>query len=178
MSPVLCFTAAEAWDALHGIAENEPLGDNSIYFAEFPPQDKIECDSRMMEKWTKLIKVRSEITKALEIARREKVIGHPLEAEVLLKAEGELADFLKSEWDTVKEISIISELSNLQDDTPEKGIRFTSDEIAGFVIQVQPAPGEKCLRCWLRSTSVGENTEHPEICNRCSDVLVQMNAQV
>lgn len=178
MSPVLCFTAAEAWDSLHCIGENEPLGDNSIYFAEFPPQDKVDCDPRMMEKWTKLIKVRSEITKALEIARREKVIGHPLEAEVLLRAEGELAGFLESEWETVKEISIISELSKLQVDTPEKGIRFASDEIAGFVIQVQPAPGEKCLRCWLRSTSVGKNSSHPEICSRCSNVLAQMDVQV
>ncbi|MGB3225705.1 MAG: isoleucine--tRNA ligase [Desulforhopalus sp.] len=178
MSPILCFTAAEAWGSLYRIGENEPLGDNSIYFAEFPPQDKVDCDPQMMEKWTKLIKVRSEITKALEIARREKVIGHPLEAEILLKVKGELAGFLETEWETVKEISIISELSKLQDDTPEKGIRFTSEEIAGFVIQVQPAPGEKCLRCWLRSTSVGKNAEHPEICNRCSDVLAQTDAPV
>jgi isoleucyl-tRNA synthetase len=177
MSPILCFTAAEAWDVLHGIAENEPLGDKNIYFAEFPPEDKIECDKKMMDKWAKLIKVRSEITKALEIARREKVIGHPLEAEVLVKAEGELAGFLKSEWDTVKEISIISELSKLQDDTPEMGVRFASEEIPGFIIQVQPAPGEKCLRCWLRSTTVGENEAHPGICNRCSDVLTDMAAQ-
>jgi isoleucyl-tRNA synthetase len=131
----------------------------------------------MMDKWAKLIKVRSEITKALEIARREKVIGHPLEAEVLVKAEGELAGFLKSEWETVKEISIISELSKLQDDTPEMGVRFASEEIPAFIIQVQPAPGEKCLRCWLRSTTVGENEAHPEICNRCSDVLADMAAQ-
>ncbi len=171
MSPILCFTAAEAWDSLHGFTENDPLGDNSIYFAEFPPENKIECDVKMMEKWSKLIKVRSDITKALEIARREKVIGHPLEAEVLLKAEGELAEFLKSEWETVKEISIVSELSDLQDDTPQIGVRFTSEDVPGFVIQVQPAPGEKCLRCWIRSTTVGDNAAHPEICSRCSDVL-------
>ena len=42
--------------------------------------------------------VRSEITKALEGARREKVIGHPLEAEVLLQVDGEFGAILKSEW--------------------------------------------------------------------------------
>jgi isoleucyl-tRNA synthetase len=178
MSPILCFTAAEAWDELHGISEKDQLGPDSVYFAVFPPEEKIESDNQMMDKWAKLIKVRSEITKALEIARREKVIGHPLEAEVLVKAEGELADFIKSEWNAVKEISIISELSGLRDDTAEVGIRFTSEEIPGFVIQVQPAPGEKCLRCWLRSTTVGENKEHPEICRRCSDVLATMATQV
>jgi isoleucyl-tRNA synthetase len=177
MSPILCFTAAEAWDALHGMAENGPLTDNSIYFAEFPVTEGIEYDEKMMDKWSKLIKVRSEITKALEIARREKVIGHPLEAEVLLKAEGDLGDFIKSEWATVKEISIVSELSDLSDATPQVGVRFTSEEVPGFTIQVQPAPGEKCLRCWIRSTSVGANEEHPEICSRCSDVLADMAAE-
>jgi isoleucyl-tRNA synthetase len=176
MNPILCFTAAEAWNSLHNIAEKDAI-EKSIYFAEFPPEDNIECDEQMMDKWSKLIKVRSDITKALEIARREKVIGHPLEAEVLLKAEGELAEFLKSEWQTVKEISIVSELSDLKDDTPEIGVRFTSEEIAGFIIQVQPAPGEKCLRCWIRSTTVGENDLHPEICSRCTDVLADIATQ-
>ncbi len=177
MNPILCFTATEAWESLHGIAENEPIGNESIHFADFPPAATIECDKKMMDKWAKLIKVRSEITKALEIARQEKVIGHPLEAEVLVKAEGEMAAFIKNEWNTVKEISIISELSVLQDATPEAGIRFESEEIPGFTMQVQAAPGEKCLRCWLRSTSVGENKEHPEICSRCSEVLSDMASQ-
>jgi|GEM_PF-2018900 len=130
----------------------------------------------MMEKWAKLIRVRSELMKALEIARKEKVIGHPLEAEVLVKAEGELAVFLRDEWATVKEIAIISELSELLEDSPEVGVRYTSEEIPGFEIQVQPAPGEKCLRCWTRSTSVGANIDHPEICDRCSAVISEIKA--
>jgi len=177
MSPILCFTAAEAWDELHRVGDGDSLGSKGIYFAEFPPEEKVECDTQMMTKWAKLIKVRSDITKALEIARREKVIGHPLEAEVLVNAEGELADFLKSEWETVKEISIVSELSDLEEDTPQVGVRYTSEEVPGFTIQVQPAPGEKCLRCWIRSTTVGENTLHPEICDRCSAVLKELEAQ-
>jgi len=177
MNPILCFTAAEAWNSLHKVAEKEAI-DKSIYFTEFPPANKIECDKQMMDKWSQLIKVRSDITKALEIARREKVIGHPLEAEVLLNAEGELADFLKSEWQTVKEISIVSELSDLKADTPEVGVRFSSEEVPGFIIQVQPASGEKCLRCWIRSTTVGEDAAHPEICSRCSEVLAETAAQI
>ncbi len=176
MSPILCFTSAEAWDALHRFKEKDSI-DTSIYFAEFPAATKIECDTQMMEKWVNLIKVRSEITKALEIARREKVIGHPLEAEVLVRAEGELVGFLKNEWETVKEISIVSELSELHEDTPERGIRFTSEEMENFSIQVQPAVGEKCLRCWIRSTTVGETAAHPEICGRCADVLAELEAQ-
>ena len=101
------------------------------------------------------------------------MIGHPLEAEVLLEAKGELRDFLLSEWTTVKEISIISELSELTSTSEDRGVRFVSEELEGFVIQVQPAPGEKCTRCWIRSTTVGETAEHPEICKRCATVMAE-----
>ncbi len=173
MSPILCFTAAEAWNVLNGLGENGPI-EQEIHFVEFSPAKDIACDAQMMEKWAKLISVRSEITKALEMARREKVIGHPLEAEVLVAAGAELGKFLADEWNTVKEISIISELTVLQPDTPMAGIRFVSEEMPGMIIQVQPAPGEKCARCWIRSTSVGTIEAHPAICKRCAGVLAEM----
>lgn len=171
MSPILSFTAAEAWNSLKGLKDNEPL-EKGIYFAEFPKPNEIDCDQQMMDKWAELLKVRSEITKALEIARRDKVIGHPLEAEVLVMADGELAGFLQAEWQTIKEISIISELSVLEEDANANGIRFESEELEGFVVQVQAATGEKCSRCWIRSTTVGDHSEHPEICDRCADVIL------
>ncbi len=173
MSPILCFTAVEAWNALHGLGDNGPI-EREIHFVEFAPAQKIACDEPMMEKWTKLIRVRSEITKALEMARREKVIGHSLEAEVLITAGGELMSFMIGEWNTLKEISIISELTVLQQDSPIAGIRFSSEEIPEMIVQVQPAQGEKCERCWIRSTSVGTIAEHPAICHRCAAVLAEM----
>lgn len=173
MSPILCFTAAEAWNVLRGFGENGPLL-QEIHFAEFAPAKAIDCDAQMMEKWAKLIKIRSEITKALEIARRDKVIGHSLEAEVLIATEGEMVEFLSGHWDIIKEISIISELAVLKKDSPATGIQFTSEEIPGMVIQVHPAKGEKCERCWIRSTTVGTVTAHPAICDRCASVLAEM----
>ena len=176
MSPILAFTAAEAWNSMHGIDEKEPL-ENGIYFLEFPAISEVERDDKMMEKWETLMNIRSEITKALEIARREKVIGHPLEAEVLVHADDELAAFLQSEWNTVKEISIVSELSHLDPAGPKIGSRYASEELPNFLIQVQPAPGEKCERCWIRSTTVGRNSKHPQICKRCVDVVTEIEQQ-
>jgi isoleucyl-tRNA synthetase len=89
-------------------------------------------------------------------------------------AGADMESFLQSEWTTIKEISIISELTVLQQDTPVVGIRFSSDEIPGMVIQVQPARGEKCERCWIRSTAVGTIDAHPTICDRCAGVLIEM----
>jgi isoleucyl-tRNA synthetase len=81
---------------------------------------------------------------------------------------------LENEWQTVKEISIVSELSWLSGEHTEETIKYVSDEIEGFVVHVQPATGEKCSRCWIRSTTVGQNEAHPEICDRCSDVVAEM----
>lgn len=173
MHPILCFTSAESWESLHSVKQNDSL-DKSIYFSEFPETMEVEIAPQMMEKWERLIRVRADITKALEIARTEKVIGHPLEAEVLIQTSGEFNAFCLKEWDTIKEICIVSELSELTGETKEAGIRFTSEEIEDFVIQVQPASGGKCSRCWIRSTAVGANKEHPEICDRCLSVVTDL----
>lgn len=173
MSPILSFTSAEAWNSLNGLKDNAPL-EKGIHFEDFPEPSEMSSDDKMMNKWAELIKIRSEITKALEIARKEKVIGHSLEAEVLLKADGQLDEFLKSEWKTVREISIISELSEIESDTQEDGVVYVSEELEGFTIQVKPAAGEKCARCWIRSTTVGQFPDHPEICDRCAAVVETM----
>ncbi|PHR29037.1 MAG: isoleucine--tRNA ligase [Desulfotalea sp.] len=173
MHPILSFTTAEAWDSLHGRRDIDPF-EGGIYFTEFPEDKEMNCDQSIMDKWGELIKVRSEITKALEIARRDKVIGHSLEAKVLLSVDGELASFIQSEWQTIKEISIISEMAELDLATEETGVRYVSEELPGFVVQVQPASGQKCERCWIRSTTVGENSKHPEICDRCAGVVTEL----
>ena len=172
LSPILCFTAEEAWNSLHCIGQKDPL-EKGIFFVDFPGSIEVPgCDEPMMDKWERLIRIRSEITKALEIARREKVIGHSLEAEVLVKVDDDdFAAFLQKEWQAVKEISIISELSPLADTDKESGIVFESEEIKGFTIHVLAAQGGKCERCWIRSTTVGENPEHPAICERCVGVV-------
>ena len=177
VSPILCFTSSEAWNELHRLDQSDP-DEKGISFAEFPEAVAVDFSPQLHAKWQRLISLRSEITKVLEIARQEKVIGHPLEAEVLLGCEGELHQFITTEWQTIREIAIVSELAELAVDTPIGGVRCKAEEVTGLVIQVQPAAGEKCLRCWVRSTTVGENPAHPGICRRCSAVLAELAAQV
>jgi isoleucyl-tRNA synthetase len=169
MMPVLSFTATEAWESLYGLTEASPLSE-SIFFAEFPPLSAEEVDHTVEIRWSRLIRIRSEITKALEIARQEKIIGHPLEAEVRLQADGELADFLAQEWHTIKEIAIVSVLEK-EDGGTETGVTFASEEVEALVVRVLPAPGQKCERCWIRSTTVGLSSEHLQLCDRCAAVV-------
>jgi isoleucyl-tRNA synthetase len=171
MAPVMNFTAAEAWEYLPQAGNAGKRKSHEVFLQEFPAENEEAIDPELDKKWQRLLEVRSEITKALEGARRDKVIGHPLEAKVLVKTTGALAEFLEDKWDTLKMISIISELS--QEDILEGNI-YTSEELPELQVSVLPASGEKCERCWLRSESVGDDDGHPELCSRCTTVVAQL----
>jgi isoleucyl-tRNA synthetase len=178
MSPILSFTASEAWDALHARDQNAPL-DGSIFFSDFPePNDANLLDDEAEQRWKKLVRVRSEITRALEKARAEKIIGHPLEAHLLLAPTGELADFIEANQQMLKEISIVSELEVVDHDQFGDLIPLQSEEIEGLFIGVKAASGEKCERCWTRSATVGAAEAHPSICRRCLEVVQTLDLQV
>ena len=177
MSPILSFTASEAWDALHARDQNAPL-DGSIFFSDFPePNDANLLDDEAEQRWKKLVRVRSEITRALEKARAEKIIGHPLEAHLLLAPTGELADFIEANQQMLKEISIVSELEVIDHDRFGDLMPLQSEEIEGLFIGVKAASGEKCERCWTRSATVGSAEAHPSICQRCLEVVQTLALQ-
>ena len=44
-------------------------------------------------------------------------------------------------------------------------------EATEFSVEVAIADGEKCERCWMYSTTVGEDKENPTICHKCSEAL-------
>ena len=108
------------------------------------------------------------MTKALEIARRDKVIGHSLEAEVVVAAGGELGEFLAANWETLQSVAIVSRME-LMASLPEPG--FVSTELPELSVLVGSARGEKCERCWLRSEELGSDAEHPSLCPRCTAVV-------
>jgi isoleucyl-tRNA synthetase len=126
------------------------------------------ADKPLAEKWDKVLRVRGELTKALEIARRDKVIGHSLEAEVVVAAGGELGEFLTANWETLQSVAIVSRME-LMGSLPEPG--FVSTELPELAVLVRSARGEKCERCWLRSEKLGSDTEHPTLCPRCTAVV-------
>jgi isoleucyl-tRNA synthetase len=177
MTPVLSFTAAEAWESLHGLAPDAPL-DQGVFFVQFPALHPERRDLELEQRWEKLVTVRSEITRALEGARQEKVIGHPLEAEVLLQVNGEWAEFIGREWQTIQEICIVSELTPCADFAVLDHVPLVSKEVPGLSVAVRQAPGDKCDRCWIRSTTVGQDQAHPQLCSRCSLVVAEMDLGV
>lgn len=166
MTPVLSFTMAEVWSYLPPDAEREA----NPFVAGFAPFRDEYLQPDLEKRWERLLEIRSEVTRVLEHARRDKIIGHSLEAEVRLAADGELSDFLKENWSQLETISIVSAMH--QTEQAEAG--SVESEIPGLSILVKPARGEKCERCWIRSETVGRNSSHPEICERCSGVMAEI----
>ncbi|GAH08179.1 unnamed protein product, partial [marine sediment metagenome] len=40
-----------------------------------------------------------------------------------------------------------------------------------IAVRVMKADGEKCMRCWVFSETVGQFSDHPSICNKCYGIL-------
>jgi isoleucyl-tRNA synthetase len=163
MAPVLSFTAEEAWSHLpHRTGE-------TIHLERFPEIEPTLQDDALNDRWQIILTLRSEVTRALEGARQAKVIGHPLDAVVKLALPEALGEGFAGQEDLLRSVFIVSgvvfapaaDLVN-----PIEG-----QEIQGLRVQIEPASGSKCERCWVRSEKVGQFTDHPAICDRCYSVV-------
>ena len=124
-------------------------------------------------RWDAAMALRTDVNKALEIARSEKRIGKSLEAAVTLYFDGQEAQALWNGplggFDTadLETICIVSHV----DAVLGSGQGYQGECIPGLTVQVEPAAGTKCARCWKYDPHVGENGEHPELCPRCAAVV-------
>jgi isoleucyl-tRNA synthetase len=165
MAPILPFTAEEIWQHMMAAPDRVP----SVHLAQLPALQPERMDAPLAERWEQLLVVRGEVTKALESARAQKRIGHALDAAVTISVDDGLYDRLARYAEELRSIFIVS-AAELVKNQPLEGA-FESTEIKGLKVRVQPAAGEKCHRCWVHETSVGQNPEHPTICARCTQAL-------
>jgi isoleucyl-tRNA synthetase len=169
MAPILPFTAEEIWKYM----PVWPGKEESVHQAALPAVAEAYRDDALAGKWQKILDVRAEATKALEEARAGKRIGHALDAGVTISAEKDLYDGLFPYRDELRTILIVSRADLIQ--AGKLSDAYESAEIPGLFIRVEPAPGDKCERCWVHDPSVGKVSEHPTICRRCEDALQRMD---
>ena len=165
MAPILVFTAEEVWQHLPAF----PGKAASVHLTQLPEPVAAYEDEALEERWARVLEVRGEVNRALEIARVDKVVGHSLDAKVSLSLPGQLRDLLGGQEELLSQVFIVSKVSLTQADDIKDGIEAVA--IPGLVIQVRPAPGAKCARCWVHREGVGGHREHPEICSRCREEL-------
>jgi len=167
MAPVLSFTADEIWQHMDG--KERPL---SVHADCFTPVNDEYRDPELEKVWEQIISVRKEVTRILEMARKEKRIGHSLDASVRLGISSELRDILINYEDQLKSLIIVSSVELVDIGQMEGG--HESETLSGLKVEVSPSTDPKCERCWIHDPSIGDDTHYPTICKRCRDVLKEI----
>lgn len=170
IAPILTFTSEEMWKYLTK-EDDAPI---SVQMVNMPEVNNEYINGDLADKWDKILDIREKVSKELEIARQKKVIGHSLNAAVELYPDEEIYDFLKQVEDQLSTIFIVSSatLYEPQVSIPEDAGKAEDMPLA---IRVTAAPGEKCERCWTFSQAVGNDTDHPTLCHRCSTVVTNLS---
>ena len=166
-APILAFTCDEIWQAMPHRSGDDTR--NVVLNEMVRPYTAYALDEAAMQKWDTLIALRNDVNGVLETARADKRIGKALEAHVALYAEDEAS---RAALEAVKkldlaELFIVSDVL-LENGAPkEENVCGTGANFPGMRIEVLPAAGEKCPRCWMHSTEA--NAEG--LCPRCARVV-------
>ena len=167
VAPVLSFTAEEMWGYL---AKTMPGSAESVFLAGLPRADEAFIDEALEAKWARLIAVRDEVNKALELKKQAKFVGSGLETRLLLSLPSEYCDVFAEYRQFLPALFIVSAVDLASADGMTSDA-FVSAEIPGLAVEVTKALGQKCERCWNWSEKVGTFADHPQICERCHPVV-------
>lgn len=161
LSPILVFTTDEAWEHFYSI--NKKI---SIHLEHFPEIPEFWNNPKINDQFDKLIEIREETQRALEDSRRNKIIGHSLDAQVIIYINENLKPVIASFFEELREIFIVSQI-----EIKDKGIGKYNGVNIPISIDVKKAEGHKCERCWVYSITVGEDEKHKTLCKRCVDII-------
>ncbi len=171
--PILSFTTDEVWQAL-GTED----GAGSVHESEWPEKNSELIDEIAIKDWDDFLLLRDPVMRELEEKREAKVIGSSLEAKVELAAgDLNLEDFLKRLEKDLAFALVVSEVKILpKEDLVKEASRVSVTFPNGgkehlLTLAVALAEGKKCVRCWNYSTAVGSDTGHPELCQKCLEVV-------
>ena len=158
MSPILSFTAQEAWPLIPEQSEKY------VFTAEWYDIPVPSTANLISEAdWQTLITVKSAVNKQIETARNAKLIGSNLSAKVELWANAELKTVLDQFADELRFVLITSTVI-VKDFDAAQG---EATDLDGLRVQVSAAEGEKCVRCWHVLPDVNTHSAHLGLCARC-----------
>ena len=170
LAPIMSFTCEEVWPYLPKVAGRP----HSVHIATFPSAAEIlgaplaESETKSGDDWTTLRSVRDDVLKALEEARNNKLIGTGLEAQVAITTSDPVYSLLARYAGQLRYLFIVSAVTLAQG---------SGNGTGGVHVEVKKADGAKCDRCWNYSVHVGEDKTYPTVCERCSTVLRDLEAQ-
>lgn len=168
IAPVLTFTSEEMWSFIPDF-EGKTI---SVHLSDMPLPNEELRDNELGSRWDKVILLRSEVTKAIEDARNQKIVGHSLDSRVEIKLPEDMAGDIKGLIPDLREIFIVSFVELVNEC---HGVVYKSSLVPGLSIGVDAAKGEKCPRCWIITDVMADSDVYPDLCPRCANVMLNMN---
>ena len=155
LAPILVHTAEEAWAAMKFKSQDV----ETVHLASMPQVDSSIDFKDTEPRWQKLMTLRDEVLRVLEGLRQEKKIASNQQACVTICCNDEDANFLNEfGLEQFAALCIVSEVKL------QKAVGETT-------AAAQKSESEKCQRCWNYWPSVGADSEHPDLCKRCIEVV-------
>lgn len=193
LAPVLPHLAEELWQALPYVA-GEPYADRASVFdfdafrdgpgglAPFPAHEEA--------RWAAVRALRDDANRALEAARRDKVLGASLDGELVVAgANATLLEALAplrgpstfaphaaapgesgADVDDLRFLLLVSAVTFADDADAANGLAHVvpaAESLTGAAVGAAPAAAPRCARCWYHDATVGNSDDHPLLCARC-----------
>ena len=158
LAPVMPHQAEDIWQ---NIPECQRSGLISILLADWPMVNAKWNAPEIEADFSKILKSREVVSRAIEPLRAEKKVGSSLEVAVWVKAEDD--SVLQANAKDLADIYIVSQ-ATLSQTAPADVLNEYSED--GYTVWVAKAQGEKCVRCW-KYRSVNSDG----ICQDCLDAI-------
>lgn len=156
--PVMPHQAEDIWMS---VPDCQKDGLESILLSSWPKAQPEWNNVKLEEDFTKILKAREVVTRAIEPLRAEKQVGSSLEVAVYVKADDDTV--LKANEEELCNIFITSQ-AYVCSEKPENELNEYTEE--GYTVWVTKAEGEKCERCWKYRKLNSDG-----ICSECEEAI-------
>ena len=163
LSPILCFTAEEAWMAHFG-------AETSVHLQDLEKAPQLWRNPDLEKKWQEIQKIRKVVLSALEIERQEKNIGSSLEAAPDVYVADKTIYDLAASTD-MAEVAITSQLTLINQAPPKEA--FCLEEQPSIGVVYKKAHGKRCARSWKIGPEVGSNPAYPDLSPRDAEAVAE-----
>jgi isoleucyl-tRNA synthetase len=164
LNPIIPFTMDEVNRYL------DLAGVSNVQYLSYPSKSN-KYDSILLAQYKAFLSIREDILKAIELLRRDGVIGSSQEAEIIISFKEKTLNILSNiPSDELARLFIVSKVtivSAVEIAKMNKEDYFVGNNV---YVRVIKATGIKCDRCWnYTNDTIEEDGAH--ICARCHEVL-------
>ena len=152
-APILSYTAEEVYSFF------KP-DESSVFLTQFPTPETYDNQEDVRKQWEKFMTVRSDILKALEIAKTNNVMRKALETKVYLTLKEDYRDSVKGLSNHDLAQLVIASQFEVCDE-------IAGDEYESCYVRVEKFDGCTCPRCW----NVVEHADEDGLCDRCHKII-------